>query len=84
MRVWPFPRRRVAPGVPLDDLIITEDLLRRTIRQPNQTISAHGATSTSPITMSWTLHSSPATLVRSPSRMRVPSPPSPANRSEPW
>lgn len=30
MRVWPFPRRRVAPGVPLDDLIITEDLLRRT------------------------------------------------------
>ena len=30
MRVWPFRRRRVAPPVALDDLLITEDLLRRT------------------------------------------------------
>jgi hypothetical protein len=30
MRVWPFSRRRVAPDSSLDDLIITEDLLRRT------------------------------------------------------
>jgi len=30
MRVWPFARRRVAPEASLDDLLITEDLLRRT------------------------------------------------------
>ncbi|HMH53208.1 MAG TPA: site-2 protease family protein [Candidatus Acidoferrum sp.] len=31
MRLWPFRRRRVAPSVVLDDLLITEDLLRRTV-----------------------------------------------------
>ncbi len=30
MRFWPFRRRRVLPAAPLDDLLITEDLLRRT------------------------------------------------------
>jgi membrane-associated protease RseP (regulator of RpoE activity) len=30
MRVWPFRRRRLSPAAPLDDLLITEDLLRRT------------------------------------------------------
>src|SRR5712692_9448345 len=30
MRVWPFARRRVAPESSHDDLLITEDLLRRT------------------------------------------------------
>lgn len=30
MGLWPFRRSRVAPAVPLDDLLITEDLLRRT------------------------------------------------------
>jgi membrane-associated protease RseP (regulator of RpoE activity) len=30
MRVWPFGRRRVAPEASRDDLLITEDLLRRT------------------------------------------------------
>jgi membrane-associated protease RseP (regulator of RpoE activity) len=30
MRVWPFRRRRVAPPASVDDLLITEDLLRRT------------------------------------------------------
>jgi membrane-associated protease RseP (regulator of RpoE activity) len=30
MRVWPFRRRRVVPPASVDDLLITEDLLRRT------------------------------------------------------
>src|SRR6266852_5956887 len=30
MRFWPLRRRRVLPAAPLDDLLITEDLLRRT------------------------------------------------------
>src|SRR2546427_10883690 len=30
MGFWPFARRRVAPEASLDDLLITEDLLRRT------------------------------------------------------
>jgi membrane-associated protease RseP (regulator of RpoE activity) len=31
MRLWPFRRRAVAPSAALDDLLITEDLLRRTV-----------------------------------------------------
>src|SRR6266850_1175983 len=31
MRLWPFRRRAVAPSEALDDLLITEDLLRRTV-----------------------------------------------------
>jgi membrane-associated protease RseP (regulator of RpoE activity) len=30
MRLWPFPRRRVAATVSADDLLLTEELLRRT------------------------------------------------------
>ncbi len=30
MRFWPLRRRRALPAAPLDDLLITEDLLRRT------------------------------------------------------
>jgi membrane-associated protease RseP (regulator of RpoE activity) len=31
MRLWPFGRRRAAVAPPLDDLLITEDLLRRSV-----------------------------------------------------
>jgi membrane-associated protease RseP (regulator of RpoE activity) len=30
MRLWPFRRSRVAPSLPLEDVLITEELLRRT------------------------------------------------------